>query len=145
MFSSKYSHHSAELAGIDCSAESFGNAVRSEFAQDCDINLIMSRYVKTGVIEHLNPLVSSFSDVSSLGDYSAMRFALSAAEDAFMQLPARVRELVGNDPARFLDFVSDPANLSAIVDLGLGQFVKAPPSQIDEEGKGDSPREDAAL
>ena len=42
-----------------------------------------------------------------------------AADDAFMALPANVRERFNNDPAELVDFISDVANRSEAIDLGL--------------------------
>ena len=42
-----------------------------------------------------------------------------AADDAFMALPAAVRERFNNDPAELVDFVSDVNNRSEAIDLGL--------------------------
>ena len=42
-----------------------------------------------------------------------------AADDAFMALPANIRERFNNDPAELVDFVSDDRNRSEAIDLGL--------------------------
>lgn len=118
-FSTKYENHACELAGEDFSAEFCGCCTRSEFADDCDINMIMSRYVRTGVLDHLNNASALFADVSALGDYTTLASSLESAQEAFMQLPAAIRKAMGNDPANFESFVSDSSNNELLKMHGL--------------------------
>lgn len=92
--------------------------VKPEFKDSCDINNILSKYLNTGVLRTTlkQPLYGDVSDVTSYQD--AINLVMDA-KDQFDSLPALVRKRFENDPARFLEFMSDPANLDEAVKLGL--------------------------
>jgi len=85
----------------------------------CDINNIMKKYAKTGVITHVTSAVPQFGDISHLGDYQASLNQIRHAEDLFEQLPSRVRERFKNNPADFMTFMSNSKNYEEAVTLGL--------------------------
>lgn len=88
-------------------------------AAETDINNIMKKYEKTGVITHINEAIPQFGDVSKLGDYQACLHQVMQAEQLFSELPARVRERFLNDPAQFIAFMDDEKNLEEAIKLGL--------------------------
>lgn len=91
-----------------------------EFLKDeCDINYILKRYMQTGVIDHLSNKKPIYDDVSSLGDLHECYRKIEAAEDAFYELPATIRERFDNDPVSFVEFVQNPSNEEELVALGL--------------------------
>lgn len=93
------------------------------FAKDADINVIMGRYRKTGIL--VDPLAvnpykrPNFGDFSDVQDLPVMLERIRQADMAFMCLPAAVRERFGNDVSKLLDFVNDPKNLVEAVNLKL--------------------------
>lgn len=89
------------------------------FAQECDINLIMARYQKTGIIEHVRSVEGRYGDFISSPDYHTAMNEIIAAQDAFDSLPSSLRARFENDPARFLDFVHDEKNRDEMIQLGL--------------------------
>lgn len=96
---------------------------RQEFSDECDINVIMAQYEKTGVINHQAPREPFYFDVTEVPDFrSAMDFMIDA-DKAFMSLPAKVRKEFDNDARNFVDFAIDPANLDKMREFGL-----APPA-----------------
>lgn len=92
---------------------------RQEMAADCDINAIMKRYEKTGMIDHVNRYQGRYEDVSNVGDYQTALGIVADAQAAFQTLPAAIRDQFENDPATFLAFVEDPANRPAMREMGL--------------------------
>lgn len=111
---------------IDTGTES---RVRQSEADSANINKIMERYIKTGVIPSDNRQ-QFFEDVSQVGDFREALARVQMAEDYFMQLPAKVRSRFDNDPAALLDFCSDPNNRDEMVELGLIEDVSGvPPAQ----------------
>ena len=84
----------------------------------CDINLILARYAKTGILppERRQAL---YGDFSSVPTYLESVEVVRQAHEQFEHLPAKVRDRFQNDPSRFLDFASDPRNVSEMVELGL--------------------------
>lgn len=91
----------------------------------CDVNKIMARYEKTGMIP-VDQRQAFFADVSTMGDYRTALDNVRRANEFFMSLPAKVRSRFENDAAAFLDFVSDPGNRGELVELGLVEPVEAP-------------------
>ena len=97
---------------------------RTEFAEECDINVIMQRYETTGHLPLANkePVYLDLTTVPQ--DLLSAMDVLSNAENAFAQLPATVRREFDNDPVKFVDFASNPENLSQMQTWGL-----APPPE----------------
>lgn len=91
---------------------------RQSEAGATDINKIMAKYEKTGVLPHTNRQ-QFFADVSTMGDYRTALDNIRTADEAFMELPAQLRARFENDAAIFLDFCSDPTNREEMVNLGL--------------------------
>ncbi|AXH74939.1 MAG: internal scaffolding protein [Microviridae sp.] len=96
---------------------------RQEFAEDCDINVIMARYENTGVISHTSPRAPMYIDLTDVPDFRAAMDMMIDAEKAFMSLPAKVRKEFDNDARSFVDFAQDPENLDQMRSWGL-----APPA-----------------
>jgi len=100
---------------IDCSA---GGRTKQAMAKDCDINLIMAKYVKTGVIDHGRKYSGDYGYADSVDFHGAMNI-VAKGDSMFADLPAVVRGRFNNDTALFLDFVQDEANAEEMVELGL--------------------------
>lgn len=101
---------------LSCPEESL---TRQEFKQECDINTIIDQF---GIGE--NPIeqqkwIENIDIVDATSDYQTALNQLIEAQDQFMSLPARVRSRFDNDPAKFVDFVSDSSNVDEMVSLGL--------------------------
>lgn len=92
---------------------------KQSFQSECDINNIMKKYEKTGLIDHVQNITGQFADCSNVLDYHAAVNFVQDAYDNFMGLPSVVRARFKNDPAQFYDFVNNPANLDEMVELGL--------------------------
>jgi phage internal scaffolding protein len=75
-----------------------------------------------------------YGDFSGISDYHSALNAVMAAQDSFLQLPAKVRARFDNDPALFVDFASDEANRDELKAMGLlrqetAQAVVSSPSE----------------
>lgn len=101
---------------------------------ECDINNILRRYEQTGLITHVNETVAQYGDFSEVSDYQTSLNRVMKAQESFMALPSDIRKYFDNDPAKFLDFVGDPANKEAMYELGL---ASAPSDDVDK-GKSSS-------
>lgn len=122
----------SDSTGVDCSVdpytgEEIGSMAKQAFADECDINLIMARYEKTGVIDHVNRRAPVFDDFTDVVDYQTALNVVSEAEGMFADLSARVRARFDNDPAKLLEFVQDPANVEEARSLGLLKPVEELP------------------
>lgn len=93
------------------------------FKDDCDINVIMSRFLKSGELPSSSK-APSYGDFSSPVDFQESLNIVMDAEDQFSSLPSRLRARFDNSPLNFLQFVSDPNNSEELVSLGLA--VKRP-------------------
>lgn len=108
--------------------ESLPSLTREEFAPECDINTLMSRFEKTGVLTHINRSEPQYLDLSDVPDLQRSMEILSNAENAFMSLSAQIRAKFDNDPMKFVEFAQNPDNLDAMRGLGLAEPLKPEPA-----------------
>lgn len=87
-------------------------------AEETDINYIVRKFGITGQLPNaLHP--PTYGDFVGVTDYQSALHAITAADDAFMQMPADIRSRFDNDPGKFVDFCSDPVNHDAMLEMGL--------------------------
>lgn len=86
---------------------------------ECDINKIMAKYEKTGLITHLAKYKGNYSDFTVLPDFQTAMNSIKNAEQMFLELPASVRERFHNDPGEFVEFATDECNLDEMREMGL--------------------------
>lgn len=100
--------------------------------KDCDVNYIVERYKRTGVMPTNNrtPLYGDFT--STPQSYSEAVSLLRNAKDWFSGLPANIRNRFANDPEKILQFIEDPANRQECVKLGLLPELPTPPAMPEE-------------
>lgn len=108
---------------------------KQEFADECDINTIMARFAKTGEILHVSQSSPRYGDFSSVPDYQTALHIVQDAEASFASLPSKIRDRFHNDPAEFLDFVSDPKNEAELTELG----ILSPPPPLAEDPAPEAP------
>lgn len=90
---------------------------KPEFKESCDINHILKKYQKTGVIPQLykDPLYGDFSEVA---DYQAACDLAIQAQAQFDGLPSEVRKRFGNNPEKFLEWV-EKADEKELIEMKL--------------------------
>ncbi|QCQ85075.1 internal scaffolding protein [Blackfly microvirus SF02] len=113
-------------AGVDCrvdpdTGEELTTMTKQSFKDDCDINNIMRKYERTGVLDHTAMSVPQYGEYMGSMSYQDSLNAILYAQDQFAALPADLRARFGNDPAELLSFMEDSANLDEAVKLGLVQ------------------------
>lgn len=89
---------------------------------ECDVNRILQKFRETGsLVDPLHPGTRqpSFGDFYDLPDYQGMLDVIAAADDAFMTLPATVRDRFRNNPAEIFEFLKDEKNRDEAVKLGI--------------------------
>lgn len=94
----------------------------------CDINSILKRYRANGELPSLIKDNPQFGDFSNVKDYQESLNIVLHANEQFAALSSHVREKFKNDPAEFLQFVSDPKNGEELVKMGLA----TPREQLNE-------------
>lgn len=100
---------------------------KQSFRDECDIHSILKRHAVTGYVKG-NPKAPAYFDVpEGLDDFQSSLNRVIAAQEGFMALDPKIRDRFKNDPAAFLAFMSDPANLDEMVTLGLRPKPKDEP------------------
>ena len=102
---------------------------KQEFKDECDLNVLMKKYEKTGVLPPARGQ-PRYVDAFDLPSYQEALTVLSEADRAFMALPARVRGEFDNDPEKFVAFASDPQNVDRLRSLGLADPVPPAPEPV---------------
>lgn len=91
-----------------CQGES---RARQSFKEECDINYIMRRFEKTGVLEHVRQHGGRYGDFLDVPqDYHEACNQVLVAEEMFLTLPAKVRKAFSNDPGELLAAVDAARN-----------------------------------
>lgn len=92
---------------------------QQQYAKESDVNTIIAKYRKNGVLPNVNSRVAMFGDFADLTDFQEIQNRLLAANEKFMTLPALVRDKFNNDVGELLKFVADKNNEEEAVKLGL--------------------------
>lgn len=114
-------------AGLHCDD---ATKAQQQFAEECDINTIVERFAITGELPapQRMPFNGDFEEAVDLRESLDL---LRAADEAFHSFPAPIRAQFENDPVKFVDFVSDPANIDKAREWGLARGLEAPRAPID--------------
>lgn len=115
MFKKPYEINREKVAVLKCNDKSL---TKQSHKTECDINFIVNRFQKTGLLENQRAHPGEFADVDALTYHEAMNI-ITAAQTEFEGMPSSIRSRFGNDPAAFYDFVHDEKNLTAMREMGL--------------------------
>lgn len=104
---------------------------KQQFVEQCDINNILKQFKKTGQITHIaeNRAKGVYADLPDPIEFQDSMNLVIQAEASFASLPSKVRSRFENDPAQFLAFMADPANVKEAIAMGLATEV--PPASPD--------------
>lgn len=92
---------------------------QQHYKEETDINNIMSKYMKTGVLGNPNATRQpQFGDYSSI-DFMEMRNAVADIDQSFLSLSAKIRNRFQNDPHQLIRFIEKPENQAEALKLGL--------------------------
>lgn len=97
----------------------------------CDVNMIIAKYDKTGLISHTTRFEAQFGDMRGV-DYKTALDKVLAAKNMFDDMPSHVRNRFNNNPEEFLTFFENEANRDEAIKLGLIDRRTEP----DEDGIG---------
>lgn len=110
---------------------------RQSFKKECDVNSIMAKYAKTGLIDHVSRVEARYGDFTGApSSYLEAMQTVIDGQTAFAALPASLRKEFDNDPALFLQFMSDPANVDRMRELKL---LPSKPKDTAKNAVGDDP------
>lgn len=99
---------------------------QQHFQAECDINNILAKYRKTGIIEHVNRAQEKFGDFTQYGDLATDMDKVAKAQQSFEMLPAALRNEFKNSIPDFFKFVQDPKNKDKCIELGIFKKPEAP-------------------
>lgn len=114
----------SKAAGIDArdydpALKCYVTPTKQEFAAECDINNILEKFSPEALEERLMAAEGVYRDFSEDLTYEEARQLVSDCDDAFMSLPAKVRERFMNNPQLLIDFLDDASNDEEAIKLGL--------------------------
>lgn len=84
----------------------------------CDVNNIIRKYDKTGLILHVSRFEAQYGDMTGLDFKTAQDLVLNA-QASFDELPSNIRKYFNNSPMELLTFMEDPNNREKAIELGL--------------------------
>lgn len=98
---------------------------------ETDINFIVEKYSRTGQIPQVQvgPL---YGDFTGDLDYRNMVEQIAAANAAFHEIPAKIRKEFDNDPAQFIEYANNPANLEKLREWGLATTPPPKTATLDD-------------
>lgn len=99
---------------------------QQHFAAECNINQIIARFNKTGVLGDGKPTPPSYADVSLFGDFRESQEKIQKGKAAFAAMPVEVRRLAGGDPSRLWDVLVNPENRQILENAGVLNPRKPP-------------------
>ena len=101
--------------GISCGP----GKTKQNFREQVNINKMIERYKKTGMLDHVNARAPFYGDVSDIISYQESLAIVARANELFMNMSSTVRERFANDPAKMIAFLQDEKNLDEAVRLGM--------------------------
>ena len=113
---------------------------KQEFARQCDINRIVSSYVRTGHYENEKG-IGMFQDVSNIPDYQSSLQLVINAKRSFEDLDPNLRKRFNNSPQELLEFLQDERNNEEAIKLGLREKPKQKDPEPDPEPIPEPPNE----
>lgn len=122
---SKFSDRVAVIA-----PEGGESRTQQHFKDEVNINNIIKRYNKTGVISHVQRAQARYGDFTQMADYCENLDMVAKAQQGFEQLPAEVRNHPGikNSLGNFMEFMKKAENKEQLQKWG---FVKADEPKIE--------------
>lgn len=85
---------------------------------NCDVNKIIKKYSKTGLINHVSQFEASYGDALSMDFKQANDFVIGA-QKKFDELPSNIRKRFKNSAYELLEFMEHPENRPEAIKLGL--------------------------
>ena len=119
---------------VQLSFEGTKSLTQQSMSAECDINRIMARFEKTGLIDHVNKFEGNYGDFSEMQDYATSMNQVLAAQEMFASLPSGIRQKFNNSPREFLEYVDKEENHEEMRKLGL-----MPPLEADTEASETEP------
>lgn len=119
-----------------CPTVDTGEGLTEQAHQDqCDINLILEDYSRTGFMRHAKENQGRYDDVSGV-DFQKSMETVANVKSMFEGLPSAIRNEFQQDPVQFLNYVQNPKNTEELSKRGIligndgiditGAYIKSP-------------------
>lgn len=92
---------------------------QQHFREEVNINNIIAKYNKTGLITHVSKTRKRFGEFKDFADLLPDLDRVTKAHQAFDDLPATIRNEFGNSIEGFFKFIQNPANNEQCVKWGI--------------------------
>lgn len=102
---------------------------------EADIRKIIQRYQRDGVLINMAQVDLAFRDVTEFEDFSDLMRQTKEAEQAFMRLPSKVREVFNHSVVRWLDAAHDglsEVQRGRLTELGVLDAVEDASRPVEE-------------
>lgn len=114
----KIIYHASNLPPKVATVNDQPSMTKQSMAKDLDVNNIIKRYNKTGVLPNAHKFEAIYGEFDSFD----LRTAIEKVENAqkvFMEVPSEIRGKFNNDAGAFIDFATNAANLQQMRKWGL--------------------------
>lgn len=129
-------------SGVDFTEPSLA---QQHFAEECDVNNIVSRAIQTGDVSVFTASDRAhFYDTTVARDYAEAMALMDDVNDDFNSLPSQVREYFGHDVSNYLAFMSNP-DIDKAVELGLLERSSSVEGSLPTSSKADKPQSGASV
>lgn len=103
---------------------------KQSFKEKVNINSIIARHRKTGMVDHLNSKTPFYGDVSNITDYKESVEKVLEANTLFKNMSSEIREKFKNDPSEMIQFLENPDNLEEAIKL---KMVTKRPEEVEKK------------
>jgi len=114
----------SQESGLECKDPSLA---QQQFKDESDINVLFGKYLETGEMPQVEAALN-YAAFEGPFDFQQAMNAVRAAQGAFDQLPARIKNRFHNDPNELLDFMEKEENRDEAQYLGLISKPAAAPA-----------------
>lgn len=112
----------------------FPSRTKQSHKLECDINHIIKKHDKLGILTHVNKAIAMYGDFTEKNEYADAQNLITTADKNFLALPSEVRRKFDHKADEFLEFATNPDNLDEMVSMGLAikpKKVKKPlPTEV---------------
>jgi phage internal scaffolding protein len=89
------------------------------YKKSTDINVLIAKYQKTGIVPNLHQRTGSYGDFSEVPTLEDAFERVNSAIEAFNSLPADIRKLMDNDASQLASWLSNEDNHEMAIKYGL--------------------------
>lgn len=92
---------------------------QQQFKDECDINVIVANFGITGLAPQLTQMPTYGDYTNEITDYQTAQNVIAQANQAFGELPSKIRERFQNDPQKLMEYMAEEGHENELRDLGL--------------------------